>query len=121
MILEVDVKPGGWIKTTIPVDNDLKIYDFLIQIYCVLENQVLPFSERSLLTYYVKWGINKETEKLYMDGYNRSKQITANLKNALAKKGFIIKNENMNSWELPLFLKKKRDSLTLILDFNVTE
>lgn len=118
----IELVPNKWLHLKSEVSDELKIYDYLIQIYCVIENKVLPYAERALLTYYTKYGINKDTEKLFAEDYNRTKQIVANLKTGLSKKGLIIKDADMNSWQLSPFLKKKReDSLTLILEFNVTK
>ena len=119
--MNIEIKPGKWIKTVIDVDDELKVYDYLIQVYCVMQHITLPFAERSLLTYYAKWGVSKETEKTYMENFKRDKQAIANLKYSLHKKKFLIKDENMNAWNLPAFLKKKLESLTLILELNVTE
>ena len=115
----IELVPGTWIKNKKYIDDELRLYDYLIQIICVLRNKVLPFSERSLLTYYTKYGVSKETEDLFVTDFNRTKQIVANLKYSLTKKQFLIKHESLNSWELPDFLKKKRDTLTLILEFTI--
>ena len=118
----LELKPNRWIKLESTVEDELKIYDYLIQIYCVIENKVLPYAERALLCYYIKYGINKDTEKKFAEDYNRSRQPLANLKYGLSKKGFIIKDADLNSWQLTSFLKKRRDDgLTLILDFDVTK
>jgi ribosome-binding factor A len=119
--LHLEIPDGKWIKNTVQAD-ELKIYDTLIQIFCIFENVSLSFSERTLLCYYTKFGINKTTEKIFMEEFNRNRQIVANLKTHLANKKFIVKNPTLNIWELTPFLKlRKKDGVTLVLEFDVTE
>ena len=108
------------IKGTLEVLDDFKLYDYLIQIYCVLENKTLPVSERWLLGYYIKYGVTRDTDKLYAKDFNRDKQIVSNLKCSLTKRGFLIKNEDLNDWKIIDWLKNKFDNqFSLILKFIV--
>lgn len=119
--LNLFVPDGKWIMNTVQTD-ELKTYDTLIQIFCIFENVTLSFSERTLLAYYAKFGINKETERKFMNDFGRNRQIVANLKTSLAKKEFIVKNEILGVWELFMFLKnRKKEGVTLVLEFDVTE
>lgn len=118
--LHLDIPAGKWIMNTVQAD-ELKTYDALIQIFCIFENVALSFSERTLLAYYARDGVNKETERKFMTDLNRNRQIVANLKTSLARKNFIVKNENLGVWELFMFMKdRKKDGVTLVLEFNVT-
>lgn len=116
--ISLTIPKGKYIRKKLEDIGELKLYDYLVQIYCVMENKTLPFAERSLLTYYAVSGINPETEKKYMDDFNRNKQAVSNLKYGLVKRGFLSKREDMNVHELPLFLKQKRDSLTIIIELD---
>lgn len=119
--LHLNIPVGKWIMNTVQTD-ELKTYDTLIQIYCIFENVTLSFSERTLLAYYAKHGISKSTENKFMQDLNRNRQIVANLKTSLARKNFIMKNETLGVWELFMFLRdRKKDGVTLVLEFNVTE
>lgn len=119
--LHLNIPVGKWIMNTVQTD-ELKTYDTLIQIYCIFENVTLSFSERTLLAYYAKYGISKSTENKFMQDLNRNRQIVANLKTSLARKNFIMKNETLGVWELFMFLRdRKKDGVTLVLEFNVTE
>lgn len=101
--------------------DELRLYDYLIQIYCVMENKTLPFAERTLLAYYANYGINSETDEKYIKDFNRSKQIVSNLKYSLTKRGFLYKHENLNVHELPAFLKQKRDFLSIIIELDARD
>ncbi len=114
----ITISPDKVIRAKIELDDELKLYDYLIQIDCILSNRSLPYAERTILCYYAKWGINKETEERYIKDFNRSRQIASNLKYQLTKRGFLYKHPDLNAHELPPFLKKKRDELTIILELK---
>lgn len=115
--MNLELEKGKYIKANLKVD-ELKLYDYLVQIYCVIENKVLPFAERTLLCYYIQGGINSGVEQQYMDDFNRSKQAISNLKYSLVKNGFLKKREGEKSHELLPQFKTKRDLLTIIVELD---
>lgn len=111
---------AGLIKQKFDVD-ELELYDYIIQIYCVLNKTSLPVSERNLLTYYIRWGISKEAEEKFNSDFKRSRQIVGNLKTSLKNKGFITKNDRLNIWELPSFLNQRRNKMIIMLQFDASK
>lgn len=109
-----------WQKIELEADNKLDLYDYLIRIYCAVHKIYLPNSERILLTYYAAYGVNKDTEEMYMDEYHRSRQMVSNLKFSLKTFGVLHKEEDMSVWKLPPFLKQRiEDVLSLTLEISV--
>ena len=110
---------GKWISKKLELTEDLKLYEYLIKIYCVIENKYLPVSETSLLAFYTKHGgVSREVEREYMMEFNRSSQIVSNLKNSLTKRGFLSKQPDVQAWDLPKFLLSQKDHLTVIIELD---
>jgi len=118
-VLKLELPPNKWIKGNINVTDELALYDVYIRIYCAIEKKYLPDAERSLLTYYAKYGVTVDTDKLYADDFKRDKQMVSNLKYSLKLKGFLDKDEDAPSWKLPSFLKQRYKELTIVLPISI--
>lgn len=113
---------GKWLSKKLTLDDTLKFYEYLIRIYCVIENKYLPVSETSLLAFYTqRGGVSREIDREYMEKFNRGSQIISNLKNSLTKRGFLYKHPDMLAWDLPKFLLSPKDHLTVIIELDARQ
>lgn len=109
---------GKWISKKLDLD-ELKLYEYLIQLTCVVENKYLPVAETSLLAFYAKNGeVSRSVDKKYMNEFNRSSQIVSNLKTSLTNRGFLTKQPDASAWDLPKFLSVPKESITVIIELN---
>lgn len=119
--LTLTVPWGEYVRLKEKVDL-IKMYDYFIHIFCVMEHTYLPDAQRALLSYYAAaGGITSEVEKQYANDFNRTKQAVSNLKYDLTKRGFLTKKEDSNAHELPGFLKQKRSNVTIIIELDARE
>lgn len=109
---------NNWIKTNTDVSDELDLYNYLIQIYCIFENIQLSYAERTLLTYYMKGGISKETEEKYMTEFSRKRQVVSNIKTSLVNNN-LLEKVNRRTWKLPPQFATRWTNLSIVLQLNV--
>lgn len=110
---------NNWLKTSTTMENELDLYHYLIQIYCLFEGTAVSFSERSLLAYFMRWGISKQVEQKYMTDFMRKQQVVSNIKSSLVDKG-LLEKLSRRTWKLPDQFSKRWTNLTIVLELNVT-
>lgn len=116
--MTIELTPGKYVRKAIKISDEFALYNYFIQILCVMENTYLSSSERSLLIFYILSGVNKETEEKYIKEFGRTKQAVSNAKYRLLQKGFLSKLEESGGHEVVRALKTKRNSLTIVIDLE---